>query len=189
MTAKSLPSKHIQRRTQLSADANLSDPKLPAPGSDGLDGALVQEFAWQILSIHNGLEDIRAIWAAALGITRPQWLILAAVHDLDKGAGTPVKAISAKLHVDPSFVTTQSKILEKQGLMRRVTSKEDARVVLMSLTDKALKQLANLYSRQAAADGLVFSDFSDRSLRELNDRLSTIRERLAKAAQIIAADA
>jgi DNA-binding MarR family transcriptional regulator len=73
--------------------------------------------------------------------------------------------------------------------MRRVPSKEDARVVLMSLTDKAHKQIANLYSRQVVADNLVFSDFSDQTFRDLNVRLSTIKERLAKAALVIAAEA
>ncbi len=61
--------------------------------------------------------------------------------------------------------------------------------MLMSLTDKAYKQIANLYSRQAVADNLIFSDFSDQKLRDLAGNLSTLKERLAKAAQVIAADA
>ena len=52
------------------------------------------------------------------------------VGDLDTGNGVPVKDVSAMLHVDPSFVTTQSKMLEKNGFMRRVPSRQDARVVL-----------------------------------------------------------
>lgn len=39
--------------------------------------------------------------------------------------------------------------------MRRVASKDDARVVLMSLTDTTHKKIANLFSRQAVADNLV----------------------------------
>ncbi|WP_430649569.1 MarR family transcriptional regulator [Bradyrhizobium murdochi] len=35
-----------------------------------------------------------------------------------------------------SFVTTQSKLLEKKGFLRRKPSTSDARVVQMSLTDK-----------------------------------------------------
>ncbi len=188
MTAKSPPSKPIQRRGQLLADAIPSGARPPRSDSDTLDSELIQEFGWQILSIHNKLEDIRAVWAAALSITRPQWMILTAIHYLDKGNGIPVKDISARLHVDPSFVTTQSKILEKQGLIRRVPSREDARVVLMSLTDRALKQQATLHAQRAAADNLVFSDFTDRSFQDLNARLALIRDRLARAAQIIAAD-
>ncbi|MGL5168589.1 MAG: MarR family winged helix-turn-helix transcriptional regulator [Afipia sp.] len=154
----------------------------------GPDDALVRQFIWDVISINTHLEEIRSIWARILDITCPQWLILMAVNDLDRGKGISVREVSTKLHVDPSFVTTQTKNLEKHGFMRRVPSKEDARVVLMSLTDKAHKQIANLYSRQVVADNLVFSDFSDQTFRELNTTLSTIKERLAKAAQVISAD-
>ncbi|MCF2524091.1 MarR family transcriptional regulator [Bradyrhizobium sp. G127] len=157
-------------------------------GGLGPDDALVREFIWDIISVNTHLEEIRSIWARVLDITCPQWLILMAVNDLDQGKGISVREVSTKLHVDPSFVTTQTKNLEKHGFMRRVASKEDARVVLMSLTEKAHKQIANLYSHQVVADNLVFSDFSDQSMRDLNNKLSTIKERLSKAAQVIAVE-
>jgi MarR family transcriptional regulator, organic hydroperoxide resistance regulator len=154
----------------------------------GPDDALVRQFVWDVISINTHLEEIRSIWARVLDITCPQWLILMAVNDLDQGKGISVRDVSTKLHVDPSFVTTQTKSLEKHGFMKRVASKEDARVVLMSLTDKAHKQIANLYSRQVVADTLVFSDFSDQTLRQLTENLSTLKTRLAKAAQVISAE-
>ncbi|MFX6149032.1 hypothetical protein ABTF39_19590, partial [Acinetobacter baumannii] len=58
----------------------------------------------------------------------------------------------------------------------------------MSLTDKAHKQIANLYSRQVVADNLVYADFSDQTMRDLNAKLSTMKERVAKAAQVLAAE-
>lgn len=154
----------------------------------GLDDALLREFVWNIISINTHLEEVRSIWAKILDITCPQWLILMAVNDLDQGKGISVREVSTKLHVDPSFVTTQTKSLEKHGFMRRVPSREDARVVLMSLTDKAHKQIANLYSRQVVADNLVYADFSDQTMRELNAKLTTMKERVAKAAQVLAAE-
>lgn len=175
---KSSPARH--KTTEHSKARNSS--------SLGPDDALVRQFIWDVISINTHLEEIRSIWARVLDITCPQWLILMAVNDLDQGKGISVREVSTKLHVDPSFVTTQTKSLEKHGFMRRVASKEDARVVLMSLTDKAHKQIANLYSRQVVADNLVFSDFSDQAFGEMNTKLATIKERLAKAAQIIAAD-
>jgi len=185
MAAKSFPSQAIQKGNRLSSKHGTSHVRAAESDSSRHDGSMLQEFAWQILSIHNQLDDIQASWAAAFAVTRPQWLILSAVRTLDKGNGIPVKDISAKLGVDPSFVTTQSKMLEKQGLLRRVSSKEDARVVLMSLTDKTLKSLARLHARHVESDKLVFSDFSDNAVRDLKIKLGTIRERLAKAAVII----
>ena len=157
-------------------------------GALGPDDALVRDFIWNIISVNRRLEEIRSIWARVLDITCPQWLILMAVRDLDQGKGISVREVSTKLHVDPSFVTTQTKTLEKHGFMRRVASKEDARVVLMSLTNKAHKQIANLYSQQVIADTLVFSDFTDQSLRELNLKLSSVKGRLSKAMHLITVD-
>lgn len=162
--------------------------KLHGPQPVEPDSILVREFVWTVISINSHVEKIRSVWASALDISCPQWLILMAVRDMDQGNGISVGEVSAKLHVDPSFVTTQSKSLEKQGFMLRIPSKQDARVVLMSLTDKAKKQIKNLYARQEVADTLVFSEYTDQSLRELNKKLLSIRDRLAKAARVIAAE-
>jgi DNA-binding MarR family transcriptional regulator len=85
------------------------------------------------------------------------------------------------LHVDPSFVTTQSKMLEKKGFMRRKTSEEDARVVKMSLTDKSYKQIASLASQREALSDFVFADFNDVELVEFNGKLASLKDRLEKA--------
>ena len=90
---------------------------------------IVRRFSWEIASINVHLQELRSFWAKALGISAPQWMILMALADLDQGEGVPVKVVSKMLHVDPSFVTTQSKMLEKKGFMRRKTSEEDARIV------------------------------------------------------------
>ena len=76
---------------------------------------LVKRFTWVIASIGVHLEELRYFWAKALGISGPQWMIVMALADLDQGDGVPVNVVSKKLHVDSSFVTTQSKLLEKKG--------------------------------------------------------------------------
>jgi DNA-binding MarR family transcriptional regulator len=152
------------------------------------DDVLVREFVWDVISINIHLEEIRSVWARNLGITSPQWLILMAVNDLDRGKGASVRAVSTKLHVDPSFVTTQTKSLEKNGFVRRIPSEEDGRVVLMSLTDKASKQIASLYTQQATADSFIFSDLNDGELRNITDKLTLLKERMGKALLKIAAE-
>jgi len=115
-------------------------------------------------------------------------MILMALADLDKGEGVSVKAVSKILHVDPSFVTTQSKMLEKKGFMRRRTSEEDARVVQMSLTDKTYKQIASLAAQREALDAFIFAEFSDRELDEFNAKLAALTRRLEKASLKVAMD-
>jgi len=94
--------------------------------------------------------------------------------------------VSKMLHVDPSFVTTQSKMLEKKGFMRRKTSIDDARVVEMSLTDKTYKHIAGLASEQEALNDFIFAEFSERELGELTGKLTQLKNRLEKASLKVA---
>ncbi|MDI3566962.1 hypothetical protein [Bradyrhizobium sp. Arg816] len=50
--------------------------------------------------------------------------------------GVPVNLVSRLMHVDPSFVTTHSKLLEKNGLLRHKSSANDTWILQMSLTAK-----------------------------------------------------
>jgi MarR family transcriptional regulator, organic hydroperoxide resistance regulator len=167
------------------------------PSKDGSQGGanatgqnqdLVREFIWDIVSINTHFEEIRYMLARMLGISGPQWLILMAINDLDRGNGISVRVVSEKLHVDPSFVTTQSKSLEKHGLMRRITSVVDARVVLMSLTDKASKQIASLSLHEERLNDFIFSDLDDRALGDITSKLTMLKNRLEKASLRFAAE-
>ena len=149
----------------------------------------IRRFAWVINSVGVHLEELRYFWAKALGISGPQWMILMALADLDDKDGIPVNVVSKKLHVDPSFVTTQSKLLEKKGFLRRKASTEDARVVLMSLTDKTYKQMAGLAAQQEALNEFIFAELSNKQLDELIDTLSGLRNRLEKGRLKVVADA
>jgi DNA-binding MarR family transcriptional regulator len=147
-----------------------------------------RQFAWEIASIGVHLEEIRHFWAKALGISGPQWMILMALVDLDEADGVPVNVVSKMLHVDPSFVTTQSKLLEKKGFLRRKPSERDARVVQMSLTDKTCKHLASIAARQEALNEFIFEGFDGRELIEFTGKLSALKNRLEKARLKIALD-
>ncbi|MBV9566227.1 MAG: MarR family transcriptional regulator [Bradyrhizobium sp.] len=141
----------------------------------------VRRFTWVVATINVHLEELRYFWAKALGISGPQWLILMALADMDQDNGVPVNAVSKKLHVDASFITTQSKLLEKKGFLRRRTSTEDARIVRMSLTDKTYKQLASLAAQQEALNDFIFEGFDEKELGDLNDKLTLLQNRLEKA--------
>jgi DNA-binding MarR family transcriptional regulator len=99
-----------------------------------------------------------------------------------------VKDLVTMLHVQQPFVTTQTKMLENSGFVRRTTSSDDGRIVLMSLSDKARKQIANLSSRQELLDKFIFADFNDRTLKEIADQIASLKARLEKAALKLAAD-
>ena len=163
------------------SDASSRAKRGESNGFGGKNHDIARQFAWEIAAINVHLQEIRYFWAQALGVSGPQWMILMALADLDQGEGVPVKVVSKMLHVDPSFVTTQSKMLEKKGFMRRKTSGDDARVVQMSLTDKTYKLFAGLASEQEALNNFIFAEFSDRELSEFNDKLAALKNRIEKA--------
>src|SRR5258707_15703987 len=142
---------------------------------------VIRRFGWVIASISVHLEELRYFWGKTLGISGPQWMILMAVAEIDQDDGVPVNVVSKKLHVDSSFVTTQSKLLEKKGFIRRKNSTEDGRIVQMSLTNKTTKLLASLASQQETLNEFIFAEFDDRELAELTDRLAGFPNRLHKS--------
>lgn len=145
------------------------------------DHQIFGHFTWEVISIDFYLGELRKFWANDLTISNPQWLILMALANMDKGEGVSVKAVSKMLHVHSSFVTTQSKMLEKLGFLRRKTSKEDARIVQMSLTDKTCKRLASLASRQESLNDFIFSEFDESELVAFMAKLESLKGRLEKA--------
>ena len=159
-----------------------------AGGDDAARHGLAREFVWGILAVSMHFEDIRYAWADILGISGPQWLILMAIHDLDRGGGVSVRDVARKLHVDRSFITTQTQSLEKQGFMSRTVSADDARIVLMSVTDKARNEIKALSARQQSLDAFIFSDLDDRALRDIVDKLKLLEGRLEKASLKLAAE-
>ncbi|MCK1513186.1 MarR family transcriptional regulator [Bradyrhizobium sp. 190] len=149
---------------------------------------IIKRFTLQISSINCRLGEVRQIWAKTLGISGPQWMILIAISDLEKDGGVPVKVVSKLLHVDPSFVTTQSKRLEQKGLLRRLSSPIDGRVVQMSLTEKTRKNLASLDAQYGAIKEFVFKEFDEKELIVFSTKLATLDNRLEKACLKLASD-
>ncbi|QPF82138.1 MarR family transcriptional regulator [Bradyrhizobium genosp. L] len=149
---------------------------------------IIKRFTLEISSINSHLERVRQLWGKALGVSGPQWMILIAVSDLDKDGGVPINVVSKLLHVDPSFVTTQSKLLEQKDLLSRSPSPDDARVVRLSLTDKTRKHLAGLAEQHNAFRKTVFEEFSEKELADFTTKLATLTNRLEKACAKVALD-
>jgi DNA-binding MarR family transcriptional regulator len=153
-----------------------------APASaTGTDYEAARRFSWVIATVALHLEELRYVRARSLGISGPQFLILMALVDLDKGMGVSVRVVAKAIHVDPSFVTTQSKLLEKNGLVRRRIAEEDARVVQLSLTDKAYKQIASGAEAEEALNDFIFAELGSAKLDEVTDVLDGLKARLEKA--------
>jgi DNA-binding MarR family transcriptional regulator len=147
---------------------------LPLPCADY---PVYRQIIWDIVSIMDYLDEMRSRWAERIGVTGPQWKILMAIVDLDQGEGTSVGEVSAKVHAASTFVTTQTKLLEQRGYLKRVPSPSDARVVLMSLSDKALQHLAGTMGHWGDFHRFIFADFTPTALNDFAERLALVKKR------------
>lgn len=155
------------------ASQSKGDPA-PAPTRDfGLSSQIV----WDLVSISTHLEEMRRAWAKLFGISGPQWLILMAISDLDAGDGVSVVDAAAKVHAVPTFVTKQTKELERIGLLERRSSPNDARVVLMSLSKDARDRIASISDRWEALHRFMFSDFDAATWRDVRFKLELLKKR------------
>lgn len=152
-----------------------------APRGSMIDPDLARRFATTVASVTVFLDEIRQFRAKSLGISGPQFALLMAVMDLEQGDGVSIRHVAKAVHVDPSFITTQSKLLEKKGLVRRQVDSHDARVVKLSLSDKAYKQIAGLAADERALNSFIFEELSVEDLEQLTSQLGDLQNRLEKA--------
>lgn len=104
-----------------------------------------------------------------------------AIDYLDKGQGVPVGAVAEKLHVKPTFVTTETMHLELSGHVRRVPSATDRRVVLLSLTDKTVKTINGFADQRQKVNDAIFGSFTAGEFRIFVRQIEGIRRELESA--------
>ena len=94
-----------------------------------------------------------------LGLTYPQFLVLITLWETD---GLTVKALSLKLKLDSGTITPILKRLEKAGLLSRLRSKKDERIVNVFLTTAGAdlqQQVAEIQKKVACETDLSESEF------------------------------
>ena len=164
----------------------MSDRKMDA--STTRDQHFIGRLGRDIDLIGTYLEELGHNWAKTLGISDPQWRIILVLADGHNGEGVPVKVVSRILNVEPSFITTQSKLLEKKGLIHRKASERDGRIVNMSLTEATSVHLASLAAQRGALSEYILADFEPRELEDLSSKLSSLKTKLQKACLKLAAN-
>lgn len=87
-----------------------------------------------------------------LGITYTQYITLMVLWE--KG-DVPVKELTKALYLDTGTMTPLLRTMEKHGLVTRTRSKEDERVVIISLTEKGLALREQALNIPAAAAGCI----------------------------------
>lgn len=123
--------------------------------------AASEQISRLVRSISASLGDIQATWAGKLQLSVPQLNMLVIISDVDKKPGMSVKTVAELLAVEGTFVTAQSKTLVARGLLQKRSSRTDKRMVYLSLTPKARKQLDDLKETRNAFDASIKQAFGE----------------------------
>lgn len=151
--------------------------------------ATEERLPWDVLSLSVHFMRLSELWGKRIGVSGSQWMILMAIRQLDQGPGVSVKDGASFLNTDASFVTTQSKALERLDLIERIQSVHDRRSVLMSLTEKANDQLAILTPSMARLQNFIRDELGDDEFNVLSEAVLRLRNRLDKAVLLVASGA
>lgn len=111
-----------------------------------------------------------------LGLTYPQYLAMLVLWENE---GITVSKISERMLTDPGSLTPLLKRLEAEGLLRRVRSSQDERVVHLHLTDKG--RALHEQAKTLPACILKASGLSLEQLGELKQDLVELRSHLQDA--------
>jgi DNA-binding MarR family transcriptional regulator len=111
-----------------------------------------------------------------IGLTYPQYLAMLVLWERD---GITVGEISSRLLTEPGSLTPLLKRLEAEGLLKRLRSRADERVVELRLTEAghALKLRAEDFPHCMTECSGLSSD----ALRALRDQLNKLRDALGSA--------
>ena len=151
----------------------------PCPLYDGEDYDVTQSIGHQLVNLvtlmRRGVEQ-RMV---AHGLTDAQWKPL---WLLQSGQATTANELARRMDVDAGAITRLVDRLEAKGLIERLRSEADRRVVHLRLTPAGMAASAEVPHVLAAVNNHLLKAFSEaewRQLRKMLDRLSANAQAMA----------
>ena len=94
---------------------------------------LANQLCFPLYAAARNVTGLYTPWLKPLGLTYTQYIVFLVLWEKD---GISVTEIGARLMLDNGTLSPLLKKMEKAGYLERCRSKEDDRVVLITLTDK-----------------------------------------------------
>lgn len=113
------------------------------------------------------MEAVRERFAQLVGVTAPQYNVLATVAQLEHGGGATVRDVAEHMHVSGAFVTAETGKLARQGLLAKRPNPADGRSVLVALTSKGRKALEGALPHIRAVNDVFFGKLSAEDFERL----------------------
>lgn len=116
------------------------------------------EITNELFNIIKQIPRLAPNWTSMEGLTRSEYELLLFININNEDGARPfsMTELSRELNITPAAITHLANPLEKAGLIKRNSSNEDRRIVLISLTTKGnekARQLMKIFRHQLA--GLI----------------------------------
>jgi transcriptional regulator len=134
----------------------------------------------EIKKLSNSLQKLRCIqqkltkeFELSTGFSLTRYEILSFLDEKERCLQTE---IADHLEIDPAAITRQLKILEEDGFVTRDRNKDNAREVIVTLTDYAKKELQVCKEKHKNQDTDVSISIDNKDMDQLIKILSDIEE-------------
>ena len=134
------------------APLTISRAELLVDGSDGQFRKLVEG----LLTFFASHVAIRDGYASLLGLTGAQYTIMLCIRNLSDGGPVNVGTVASHLRLTGSFITVETKALERRGLVYRERGAEDRRMVSLSLASKGIALLDSIADMRRQVNDVEF---------------------------------
>lgn len=156
----------------------MADDDAPGAGESAFRPAI-----YQLLQVSALMLKTREYYAAAVGVSPPQFSILTAISERP---GTSVGEVATRLHVTGPFVTAEVNKLVKAGLVEKVSSAADRRVAELRITPDCADRLAEVSPLREAANAMIFAQMSADDMARFSGELLHLISGLEDALHMLA---
>lgn len=165
-TSRSRPSRPTGRKqSSFRLPPTVSRSALLQAGGD----SRFRQLVYDLLTISVRMETVRTHLARRIGITGPQYSVLVAIAQFQGADGVSVGKVAEVLHVSAAFITTETRQLERLGLLIKKVNPRDRRGVLLRLTATGEQQMIAISPAITAINDQFFSPLSGTAFRTFSE--------------------
>lgn len=141
---------------------------------------LENQLCFSIYAASRAITKVYRPFLDEIGITYPQYLVMLVLWE---NTTVTLKDLSKKLYLDSGTLTPLLKRLERMELIKRVRSKEDERVLCISITEKGLEMKEQALMIPGCVLGAINTDIT--FLGQLKNEVDKLIEDITKQGECI----
>jgi DNA-binding MarR family transcriptional regulator len=158
----------------------ISQSSLMVDGSD----ALIRRITHRHFVLSGLLERIRSEFAALIGVTTFQYVLMQALARLEHDKEWTVGAVAREMRMTDAYVSTEISDLVRQGLLAKVVNPDDRRVSFLAITPKGRASLIAIAPIQQTVNDTLYGHMNRKAAIAYAEALDQLVVYADKAGQI-----